>query len=837
MAASSSELNLVIKARNLASNQLKTIGRDFDMLDRKSSVLKKGFAALKKVAVVGLAVVAGAALKAVSAFTTFEDKLNSSLAIMGDVSDEMRGKMSDAAREVGKTTRIGAAEAAEAYFFLASAGLDAAQSIAALPQVAAFAQAGMFDMSTATDLATDAQSALGLTVKDAGKNLSNLTRVTDVLVKANTLANASVEQFSISLTNKAGTALKLVNKDIEEGIAVLAVFADKGVKGQVAGELLSRALKGLQINANKNTAAFDEMDIAVFGSDENMRNMADIVEDLTGAFEGLSDKQKTQALLDLGFTARQQDVIKMLIGTEDQIRKYEAAARDSAGVTKEIADKQLVSAAAKFDLFKSKVEDAAISLGEKLTPKLLDAAKGVEALVEWFQNLGPSAKIAVKAIGAIAAALLLLSVASPAIAALALVAAGIVAIGAAASENISEVGQLTDELNTLGEITVETIENVIGSDSAKDIEILNKLGLSLSDVKDALEENAFSSGKATFAFLQARTSASLLDGSAAGLQEALIHLQNQFNDATLSAVAFQVSQTENHNIATMTNKALSQNEEQLSRYTFETKNATTAQIEMAESQLGEFLSGIDESTAVLTTSMYGLYLATKEAADAQRDLTSAFIAANDPALNLLKAGRDYDQALKDLKKTQGDSKASTEDLEGANLLVVETFEKLIGVAGTFEDNASAVNAFRDMARLAGVAEDDINDMIGVIEGYNALQIPTKVFSIVSRGNPYNALPKNLGGQAVNPWESPRYHRGGVVPGRRGQEVTAILEAGERVIPAAEAAISNTTIASGNSSGGNTTVEVHLHGVDLTDPARRTLQRIREGLRDLDLENQ
>ena len=33
----------------------------------------------------------------------------------------------------------------------------------------------MFDMALATDLATDSQSALGLTVKDAEQNLTNLT--------------------------------------------------------------------------------------------------------------------------------------------------------------------------------------------------------------------------------------------------------------------------------------------------------------------------------------------------------------------------------------------------------------------------------------------------------------------------------------------------------------------------------------------------------------------------------------------------------------------------------------------------------------------------------------
>ena len=102
--------------------------------------------------------------------------MTQSLAIM-DTTIEQQKAMEEQALAVSRTTRISAEQSAEAFFFLASAGLNAEQSISALPQVAKFAQAGMFDMATATDLATDAQSALGLTVKDANQNLENLQKL------------------------------------------------------------------------------------------------------------------------------------------------------------------------------------------------------------------------------------------------------------------------------------------------------------------------------------------------------------------------------------------------------------------------------------------------------------------------------------------------------------------------------------------------------------------------------------------------------------------------------------------------------------------------------------
>ncbi|RKZ11979.1 phage tail tape measure protein [bacterium] len=269
--------------------------------------------------------------------------INRSLAIMGNVSDAMRKDMTAAAIEVAKTTNASASEAAEGFFFLASAGLDAEQSLAALPKVAKFAQAGNFDLALATDLLTDAQSALGLTVKDTMKNMDNMSRVSDVLVKANTLANATVQQFSESLTNKAGAALRIVGKDIEEGAAVLAVFADQGVKGAEAGTALNIVMRDLQTKSIKFSGDFKKAGIAVFDAGGEMRNVADIVSDLEGRLTGLSDVQKKSTLLDLGFADKSVAFIQALVGTSEKIRDYEKALRGAGGATGEVADKQLTN--------------------------------------------------------------------------------------------------------------------------------------------------------------------------------------------------------------------------------------------------------------------------------------------------------------------------------------------------------------------------------------------------------------------------------------------------------------------------------------------------------------
>jgi TP901 family phage tail tape measure protein len=332
-----------------------------------------------KAAAVTAQLAAAIGVAAVRQFANFDAAMQKSVAIMGDVSDAMRKDMSDAAREVAKTTTFSAEQAAESYFFLASAGLDAQQSIAALPQVAAFAQAGMFDMARATDLLTDAQSALGMTSEDATENLAEMTRLSDVLVKANTLANASVSQFSEALTNKAGAALKVMNKDVEEGVAALALLADQGVKGSEAGEKLSVVLRDVTRAVAKSPEKFDELGLNILDADGNLRNLADVTDEFTNLLGGMSDAQVAATLDNLGLTRSVGDVIRQMLGGGDAIREYEAALREAGGTTADVAAKQLDTFNAQMGLLRSAVGDVFLSIGERLVPVFSDLLGSIQA--------------------------------------------------------------------------------------------------------------------------------------------------------------------------------------------------------------------------------------------------------------------------------------------------------------------------------------------------------------------------------------------------------------------------------------------------------------------------
>ena len=366
------------------SNSIKVVKKDEGTLKGMSARLAPKF---KKIGmgmtIAGAAIVAGMA-KGISAFKDFDLAMIESLAIMGDISEEMQTGMKDAALEMSGNSKFAASELAESYFFLASAGIDAAGAIKALPVVTKFAQAGAFSLTKATDLLTDAQSALGLSSKDAALNQRGMIRVSDVLVMANTLANASVSQFSEALTNRAGPAMRAYGVDLESGVAVLASFADQGIKGSEAGMQYAIVLRDLQKSAMGNKGAFEAAGVAVYDANGNLNNMGDIIGQLEVRLGGMSAEQKKAELTTLGFQERSQLALLTLIGTSDKIKEYEKDLRSAGGITQEVSDKQLKSLSAQLTMAKNNITNAGIALGTQLAPALIDASKWIAKVVGDF---------------------------------------------------------------------------------------------------------------------------------------------------------------------------------------------------------------------------------------------------------------------------------------------------------------------------------------------------------------------------------------------------------------------------------------------------------------------
>lgn len=349
-----------------------------------------------------LALLFAAVSTTVKAFRTTEDidrAMHQSLAIMSDVSGEMKAEMRSLANTIAGETVFSTEELSKAFFFLASAGLDAKQSIASLKPVATFAQAGMFDLSRATELLGGSVSALGLSSKDAATQLKNMKRVGDILVAANTAAQATTEEFAQALGTKAAASSRFFNIRAEETVAVLAVLAKNMVKGSEAGTAFDIALRELTNKAILFKDEFKKANVEVFRGGHFV-GFANAIGSLDKALEKLDPEEKTALLMKLGFTAKSIANIKIMLGQAAAMREFAAEFDNAGGTMQRVADENLTEFQKGWEATKASFENFAMAFGPLMNiigQTMLAVSLNVRALFGDFDTLTERLDAAAKA--------------------------------------------------------------------------------------------------------------------------------------------------------------------------------------------------------------------------------------------------------------------------------------------------------------------------------------------------------------------------------------------------------------------------------------------------------
>ena len=286
--------------------------------------------------------------------------------------------LKETAREVGATTEFTATQAAGGLDFLAMAGFNAEQSLAALPGVVDLATASGVDLARATDIASDALGAFGLMTEDTAALTANLARVNDIFAKTTTTANTNMETLFESV-QKGAPAFTAAGQSMETFAALTGVMANSGVKGAEAGTALRNVMLRLSDPTKEAAGVLGQLGVQTQDQQGDFRDVIDILSDFETGLEGMGTAQRTAALSTV-FGARAVTGVNLLLqeGTEG-LREYRTELENSAGASKTMADvirqsignqlKGLNSALIElgfqfFDTFKNQIGPAIQSLTE-----------------------------------------------------------------------------------------------------------------------------------------------------------------------------------------------------------------------------------------------------------------------------------------------------------------------------------------------------------------------------------------------------------------------------------------------------------------------------------------
>ena len=180
---------------------------------------------------------AGLGTAAVATAANFESSMSQVQATMGiskDAMSEVNGEtvntmdtLSALAKQMGSETAFSASECAEALNYLALAGYSTQEMCDTLPTVLNLAAAGGIDLASASDMVTDAMSALGMGTDEA-------TTMVDQMAKTSSTTNTSVAQLGDAILTIGATA-KSVKGGTAELNTALGILAYQRVASLVEG--------------------------------------------------------------------------------------------------------------------------------------------------------------------------------------------------------------------------------------------------------------------------------------------------------------------------------------------------------------------------------------------------------------------------------------------------------------------------------------------------------------------------------------------------------------------------------------------------------------------------
>lgn len=353
------------------------------------SKVKSGFSSAAKVGAAAIGAASAAAVafakSSVDAGMTFDSSMSQVAATMGTTVDEIQD-LRDFAQEMGSKTAFSASQAADALNYMALAGYDAETSMEMLPNVLNLAAAGGIDLAYASDMITDSQSALGL-------SLDETAELVDKMAKASSKSNTSVAQLGEAILTVGGTAKTLAGGTTELSTA-LGILADNGVKGAEGGTALRNIILSLSAPTSTAAEAMESLGLNAFDADGNLRPLNETFGDLDKALSTMTQGEQTQVLNQIFNKVDLKSVNALLANTNERFDELSGYIDDASGAAQAMADTQLDNLAGDITLFQSALEGAQIVLSDQLTPTLRKFVKfgadGISSITDAFKEGGLS---------------------------------------------------------------------------------------------------------------------------------------------------------------------------------------------------------------------------------------------------------------------------------------------------------------------------------------------------------------------------------------------------------------------------------------------------------------
>lgn len=264
--------------------------------------------------VVAIGALAGGFMGLINQSREFAQQMSNLKAVLGDgATPDAVNALSDSAKKLGATTAFTATQVGELQVELAKMGFNADQILASSNAVLALASASGTDLANASAIAAGTLRGFNLTASDT-------MRVVDVMASSFSKSSLDIGKFQESMKSVAPIA-STVGVSIEQASASLAVLANRGISGSLAGNQLKRIMSDL---AQKTGKSFRE---SLTLTANRLANATSSAEKLAIAKELVGDRAKGSLIA--------------LAENTDELDKLSIAFENAGGSAQKMADEKL----------------------------------------------------------------------------------------------------------------------------------------------------------------------------------------------------------------------------------------------------------------------------------------------------------------------------------------------------------------------------------------------------------------------------------------------------------------------------------------------------------------
>jgi len=303
-----------------------------------------------------------------------------------NASDDSIQKLTQSAKDFGRTSVFSATQVTEAMVALGQAGLTDTEIMDALDGTLNLAAAGNIELSEAADIATNVMGGFGLQASDTGM-------IMDQLAKISTSSNTTISSLGESFKQIAPT-MRTLGVPLEEIGAAVGVLGNSGISGTDATTSLNSSLLRLTKTTPQMQKAMDDLGVDFFDANGEFVGMNETIKQLEVAFKDLTPEQKLSNLATIFGTKANKQWSTLVAEGSDALTIYTEELRNSTGAAADMANTMTDNVQGAITRLNSAYEGLILSfqLGEggmqKSIQDFIDMAAGVINLAAETNFLG-----------------------------------------------------------------------------------------------------------------------------------------------------------------------------------------------------------------------------------------------------------------------------------------------------------------------------------------------------------------------------------------------------------------------------------------------------------------